>query len=288
MAIPRQPGDPGYIAPNTGLLQAVTLDRSVIGYEPRTATPERPTATGYTPTEFHVDNNQTVSGQLSRILAQDSPLLQQARARAAAEMNSKGLLNTSIAIGAGEAAAIGQALPVAQQDARTYEAANTNTVNARNAAAAFRAGAENTAALRSAELGTNINLANAEAANIAMRETAQQANQILNTRLTTANQMAIAQLDANTRTAIANIDNRYRQLLQASSGAQSMVNQAIQNIASIAMNNTMSRQAKDAATASQLTMLNEGLQTLSGVASMLPEEVTRLDLGRYFRQINTG
>ena len=286
MADPLKPGDPGYIAPNTGLLQTATPDKSVIGYTPTTAVAEKPTATGYTPETFSVDKNQTVQGQIGDLIAKDSPLMQQADARARAAMNAKGLLNSSIAVGAGQTAVLDRALPIAQQDAKTYETANINTVNAKNAASAFRAGAENTATLRGAELGTNVNLANTEAANVAMRETAQQANQILNTKLTTANQMAMAQLDADTKMAVTSMDNQYRQLLQTNTSAQAMVNQTIQNIASIAMSNTMKPDAKKAATASQLNMLNEGLKTMAGVASTLPEAVTNLNLGQYFVNVS--
>lgn len=280
-----KPGDPGYIAPNTGLLQTSTPDQSVIGYTPSTAVAEKPTAVGYDPKAFNVASNQTVQGQLKDIVAADSPLLQQAAARSRAAMNAKGLLNSSIAVGSGESAVIGAALPIAQQDAKTYETANINTVNAQNAAAAFKAGAENTAALRGAELGTNVNLANADAANIARREASAASNQILNTKLTTANQMAMAQLDAATKTNLTTMDNQYKQLLQTNQSAQSMFNQVVSNIANIAASSTMSAAAKDDATKSQLALLNEGLRTLAGVSSTLPQAVTNLNLSQYFQEL---
>jgi hypothetical protein len=74
-----------------------------------------------------VQTNETVMGQLQGILASNSPLLQQARARAAESMQGRGLLNSSIAVGAGEDAAIGRALEIAVPDAATYaEAAKGN------------------------------------------------------------------------------------------------------------------------------------------------------------------
>jgi hypothetical protein len=82
-----------------------------------------------------VQANETVKGQLAGILDEDSPLLQQARARALEQMQSRGLLNSSIAIGAGEDALIGRALQIAQPDAETYaEAAkgNQDAINAVN------------------------------------------------------------------------------------------------------------------------------------------------------------
>ena len=68
-----------------------------------------------------IDSNRgTVAGQMRGLLAENSPYLQVARAGALQTAASRGLLNTSMAAGAGEEAAIKQALPIAQQDAQTY------------------------------------------------------------------------------------------------------------------------------------------------------------------------
>ena len=62
----------------------------------------------------------TVAGQMRGLLAENSPYLQVARTGAMQTAAGRGLLNSSIAAGAGEEAAIRQALPIAQQDAQTY------------------------------------------------------------------------------------------------------------------------------------------------------------------------
>lgn len=63
---------------------------------------------------------ETAAGQLNTILANDSPLMQRARAQAMQGMNARGLLNSSMAQEAGVAAMIDRATPIAQQDANTY------------------------------------------------------------------------------------------------------------------------------------------------------------------------
>jgi len=63
---------------------------------------------------------QTVQGQLAGILASGSPLLVQAQTRAAQAANRRGLLNSSMAVGAGESALYDAAMPIASQDATTY------------------------------------------------------------------------------------------------------------------------------------------------------------------------
>ena len=56
-----------------------------------------------------VGNDSTVQGQLGGILASGSPLMQQADTSANQAMNAKGLLNSSMAVGAGENAMIASA-----------------------------------------------------------------------------------------------------------------------------------------------------------------------------------
>lgn len=69
---------------------------------------------------WDIDADQTVAGQLSKILADDSPLMQQARARALQQMNGRGLTNSSMAQSAADSAMYDQAMQIAQQDAGTY------------------------------------------------------------------------------------------------------------------------------------------------------------------------
>ena len=99
---------------------------------------------GYDATQRDVSAGQdTVAGQITGILDDNSKYIQRARAQGTSYAASRGLLNTSIAAGATEAAAIDAALPIAQQDADTY----------------FRQGLENQSATNTA-LSTNAQLLN--------------------------------------------------------------------------------------------------------------------------------
>jgi hypothetical protein len=75
-----------------------------------------PTKVSGRPVEV-VAGGRTVQGQLNSILSSGSPLMRQAKARAAMESAGRGLNNSSIAVEAGEQAMISSALPIAQQDA---------------------------------------------------------------------------------------------------------------------------------------------------------------------------
>jgi hypothetical protein len=90
-----------------------------------------------------VQDNELSRNQLNSMLADESPLLQRARARAAAAMNSRGLLNSSTAVGASEGAAWDAAAPFALQDAQTYTNAARDNQEFGNRGLEFNADAFN-------------------------------------------------------------------------------------------------------------------------------------------------
>ena len=67
-----------------------------------------------------VDNDSTVEGRITGLLSKDSLYMQQAGAQANKAMNTRGLANSSMAVGAVEDARIKNAMPIATQDANTY------------------------------------------------------------------------------------------------------------------------------------------------------------------------
>lgn len=241
-------------------------------YETEDAVAKTATATGYDPSAFTVDRKQTVAGQLEDLIDKDSSYIQQAERRAAQQVNDRGLLNSSIGVGAGRVAAIESALPIATTDAGTFNQAHTNTINAQNAAKHFTAGAKNTASLQDAQLGTQVSLSNATEANKAQADAYQADTQI-----------KLATLDAQTRTQLAHIDGSYRQLLQSNSSAQAMFNQIAGNIAQIAQSTTLDQAGKDNAIQSQINMLNEGLQTIQATSPGDASAISQLNLGQFFQ-----
>lgn len=70
-----------------------------------------------------VQPNELTSNQLTGLLASNSPYIQQARQQAVNAANGRGLLNSSIAAGNAQGAAIQAGLPIAQQDAAAYATA---------------------------------------------------------------------------------------------------------------------------------------------------------------------
>ena len=64
--------------------------------------------------------NYSTADNLNALMSRSNPLVQMAKTRAAQLANSRGLLNSSLALQAGEQAAMEMMLPVAQADAELY------------------------------------------------------------------------------------------------------------------------------------------------------------------------
>lgn len=92
------------------------------------------------PTTWNVTKEQTAQGQLGNIINQDSPLMQLAATKGAQQANSRGLLNSSMGIGATQDSVIAAATPIAQSDADVnaraagYNADTSNTFSKTNVA----------------------------------------------------------------------------------------------------------------------------------------------------------
>jgi hypothetical protein len=146
-----QAGATGYDATNVNATGYDAVGQKSSGYDAA-----QTKATGYnantaTGTNYDVTKQQTVQGQLEGVIAADSPLMQQARAQSLAQMNRRGLINSSMAVGAGQEAVIKQALPIAQADAATYGAAAKYSADTANAMAQFNTNLQN----KASEFGAN-------------------------------------------------------------------------------------------------------------------------------------
>lgn len=97
-------------------------------------------ATTWNPTTGTVSDDETVARQLERLLGANSAYVDQARQRAIQMANERGLQNTTLAASAGEEAAIAQALPIAQQDARSFFDRVSQNLQTQNAAGPLWAG----------------------------------------------------------------------------------------------------------------------------------------------------
>lgn len=233
----------GYNAATAGATGFDAARTNAFGYD-ATATG----STGYDAergglTNWNVTTPQTVQGQLSGILAANSPLLQQARAASDAQMNRRGLLNSSMAIGAGQEAVIKTALPIASQDAQTFGRAGEFNAGQANQMSQFNAGQSNQAQQFTAGARNQASLANQAASNRASEFGATASNQASLANQQAANQAAQFTASSANQAALANAAAQ-NQAAQFTAGS---VNEASQQYAQ-ALNATVNK------------MLDQGLQ----------------------------
>lgn len=212
-------GDPQGFTPPTGLISGVAaLSPTSTAYAPKmfetsgyTTTPM--TSTGYTPTApaaatgytaqgytpAQITGQESVSDAVNRIIKGDSPLTQTATTASQQAANSKGLINSSMAVQAGQQAVINSALPIAQGDVATSLAVKSANQDAINQALLFLADSQNTAEQFLAAAKNQNGLFTAEQSTAAAAYAAQAANvasQINSAAANTAAQFAAAAKNA--------------------------------------------------------------------------------------------
>lgn len=175
-------GHQGYDAAQAGHQGYTAQHATSRGYDALTGDVERMNAT-----TREVTPQETAQHQLAGIIDANSPLLQRARSRALESMGSRGLINSSMALGAADAALYDTALPIAQFDAGQYSLAardnqsflnNASQFNAQqaNSMTAFNVGEQNTARRFEADAANVTSRFNTEATNRASEFTADAAN----------------------------------------------------------------------------------------------------------------
>lgn len=244
------------------------------------------TATGYDAaqakgTEWNVDSNQTVAGQLAKVTKDDSPVLQQARTSGLQTAASRGLVNSSIGVGAAEGAVLDRALQIATPDASTYANAGKYNADVANNMALANQGATNTAQQFTAGSKNQQTLANQSATNQQLQQDTQNKQQAslagydaavkaaltnydgaLKVSMQNADAQTKVQLqsiDSQTRIGLGNIEANYKTLMQANQGATDLYSTTIQQITAIMGNKDLDATAKQNLINQQTSFLQSGL-----------------------------
>jgi hypothetical protein len=267
--------------PSGLIAKALNTDPTKTPVSPDSGNVYQAQATGYDPSLRTVDpSTQTTAGQLAGLLATDNPVMQQARAGAMQTANQRGLLNSSIAAGAGENAVIQSALPIAQSDAATYS----------NAAAANQ-GAQNTAGQFNAGNATSVNLANTGALNVpgtigtqtqAQKSLAEQGAQLQAGTIIPAQTQAQTTLQAQSgqiqqqlqtlrgtqATDLANIEGNFRSLIQTSASATGFYSGIVGQISAVMNDPNTSAEQKGNTITNLTSMLNSGLSIIGSIGNV--------------------
>lgn len=92
---------------------------------------------------WDVNGDQLVEDRTNKIIGKDSELMQRAKAQADQQSNARGLINSSMAVGAGQAAVLDRAVDIAKSDASTFAQSAQFNADSKNKLSMFNAGADN-------------------------------------------------------------------------------------------------------------------------------------------------
>jgi ethanolamine utilization protein EutP (predicted NTPase) len=239
--------------------QSGLLDRALAAPVP--ATTPTATAATYNPSLATLNPNDTVENRVARIAGGDSPVVQQAETAAAQAANARGLLNSSIAVGAGRDAAIKSALPIASQDASASLSVNQQNQAAQNAASQFNTGSQNAIAQQqlSGEQAMQQEAARTESAKQLQAITSQQTAQL---------ETSLQQLRGNQSVTLANIEANYKQLLQSSQSSSQLFSQISASISDILKEPNIPVEQKQQLVDKQLELLKNGLAVIGGISNL--------------------
>lgn len=203
-----------------------------------------PTGEAYVPTRTVDFGNETVQGQIKGLINEKSPFIQQAETGAKQEANARGLINSSMAVTAGQDAAYRAALPIANADAQTYKSAGDINFGTQAQAGQARLG---TALQEGMQARLNNNQYNLD---VAMQQLkGQQAKDL-------------AQLDAN-----------YKVAMQSSDSAARLFTQSSSDIAKILADPNIPAENKQSQVDHQIQLLRSGLAIVGGIGNMRLEDL---------------
>lgn len=203
--------------------------------------------TGYNATTGSVGDDALVEERLANMLDKDSVTMQRARARGMQHAASRGLVNSTMAGTAMEAAAIDAALPVASQDASALNTQNLTNQTAQNQASQFNAQQQLTAATQSAEMQQQNQQFNAQQAQAASTYNAGQLNAFEAQRIETDAAAFLKGLDDNAAMELERMSQQFTLLRERTEMAGQMHSLTMQSIGNVLNNPDLTPQQQAAA-----------------------------------------
>ncbi len=213
-----------------------------------------PSGEAYAPTRTVDFGNETVQGQLKGLMDSESPFIQQAQTQAKQESNARGLINSSMAVTAGQDAAYRAALPVANADAQTYKSAGDINFGAQNQAGQARL---NTALQEGSQARLAAHQSTLDEGRQARLANNQYNIESLLQQLKGAQAKELSQLDAN-----------YKVAMQSSDSAARLFTQSSSDIAKILADPNIPAENKQSQVDKQIQILQSGLAIIGGIGNM--------------------
>jgi hypothetical protein len=280
---------------NIAQLPPQTQDRGMVGSWYDSYMAERPETQSYdaaqaTTTQWTPGANATVQGQIADITTSGNPLMVRAETRAKQQANDRGMLNSSMAIGAGQAAVYDAALPIAQQDAGTFARAGEFNANAANATSLnnaqftnqsrqFNTGAANDALTQQRTAGVQGQMQRSELDSAERRQTQQIEAQTgmqrydlemkkLMSEADNATRIELQRMDSTTRASLAEIESKFKVQMQTSESMSRSYQQLTDGITRIMLDPEMDGNARQEAINNLTALYNNTLQMQSRLTGL--------------------
>lgn len=201
---------------------------------------------------------ETVQGQLTGIIDAGSPLMERARARALERGTKGGLVNSSMALRAGESAVYDHALQIATPDAATYATASRDNQGVLNDTAQKNASAYNSNQQFNAGAFNDVERANLTEGGATERSNVQQSNELNRTNITEAGATAranaqnattlqVTQMSNDNQIALQDMRSKNDLLIQGNASATELYRNMQDQIGAVQRDPTLDKKAKDAA-----------------------------------------
>jgi len=202
--------DPNSYTPALGTAERATST----GYDAAQGTAANYDASNYSADTRDVKSEATVEGRLGNILNSESPLMKQAETTGLQLANKRGVLNSSMAIGAAQGEMIKSALPIASQDASTLDLRDRVNMDATNQERQFNTSADNVEGQFNATNDQQMELTNTDATNRASEFGANAQNNVSQFNAAQENQITSDNVNAINRSAEFNIGTIQQERLQ--------------------------------------------------------------------------
>lgn len=245
---------------------------------------------GYSAKTQDVSPEAMADVQATKIMSQDSPLMQRAKQEGMLSAGRRGLQNSSISVGAAQGAMADRAVPLAQQNAQHVFQQDLTDQAAENRATETTAAFEQEAAKLNAQLNTAVSQGNAAAENAARQQLAdletrtnmQKAEFEQQTNLTNAaaeNQMRQSVMQANAdlnkqylagtqALDLATIQGQYNQLISTNETAARMYDSYFNSISQTMANKDIPPDRVAQYVRVQQSMLEAGLRVMDQMNSL--------------------
>lgn len=187
-----------------------------------------------------------LSDQVQKVTDPNSPIMQRAVAAANEESNSKGLLNSSMGVGAAQNAVLNAAVPIATGDINAMNTAGLATQQQKSQASLSNAQQANAMQTAQAQLTSQANLQNAQAKNAQIMAVLGQENQVQ----------------------LAGLNNQYQSFLNTNQNASTLYNNTLAQIGNIQANPNIDAATKSAQIQQMMIYLNSGLSMMSAVSGL--------------------